>query len=284
MRPVRPWLALLRFEEYGPLFLLAGLAGSLYAGSASPVGLFGLLAFIGLFSASAFVLNDVVDWREDSLSTETRNPLSLGELGRSSAVAVFVLLSAGSVAALYFIRPPALYAAPLVYGLYWGYSWGPKFKTLPVVDIAVHGVVPALFVVMGYAISAPPSAGTYLLAGVVFCLAAMSGVLQEVRDLGKDSAFGKTSATRLGMGRSVGLAELLVVSGVALIAVSALTGVLPLGVLALTPLGYLLVSPLRALKSGNIGAAKAISEIRLRGLLLTVVLFAAYLAFVYLPF
>ena len=268
MGSLSPWVKLLRFEEYGPLFVLCGLAGSLYAGVASYYGLAALLAFVGSFSASAFVLNDITDRQEDSLSSGTRNPLATGELGVSSGVALFVLLAAASVASLYFVAPPALYVAPLVYGLYWGYSWGPGFKARPGLDIAVHGAVPALFVFMGYLLFRPPSLGAALLAGVVFCMAAMSGVVQEVRDMGRDSASRRTTAIVLGERRAVGLALASLVGGVALYSVAAATGGIPLAMLALVPFAWFLVSPLLGLRRGELEAAEAIRSVRGRGLVL----------------
>jgi 4-hydroxybenzoate polyprenyltransferase len=272
----RPWVALLRFHEYGPLFLLCGVAGALYAGVSSPSGLAALLCFIALFSSSAFVLNDVADSEEDSVAGTSRNPIANGEIGRAAGVAAFALLAAGSLAALYFVSPPALYAAPLVYGLYWGYSWGPAFKARPGVDVAVHGAVPALFVFMGYALYARPSAGAALLSGAVFCAAAMSGVLQEVRDLGKDAPHRRTTALALGEARSVDLSVALLGAGVALYAAAVATGTLPLAMAALVPGTGLLFAPLLRLRSGAGGAGGTIRALRLRGAALALVALVIY--------
>jgi 4-hydroxybenzoate polyprenyltransferase len=272
----RPWVALLRFHEYGPLFLLCGLAGSLYAGIGAPAGLLALLCFIALFSSSAFVLNDVADRREDAEVPESRNPIAKGEIGEAAGVALFALLAAGSLAALRFVSPPALYAAPLVYGLYWGYSWGPAFKARPGVDVAVHGAVPALFVFMGSALYAPPVLGTALLSGVVFCMAAMSGVLQGVRDMGKDAAHRKTTALALGEGRSVDLSLALVGAGVALYAAAVAAGALPLTMAALLPGAWLLLAPLLRLRGKATGAVEAIRSVRLRGVALAMAAMALY--------
>ncbi len=280
MSQARPWLALFRFHEYGPLFLLCGLAGALYAGAGEPLSLAGLLCFIALFSSSAFVLNDVADREEDAGFAGSRNPIARGEIGKAAGVALFALLAAGSFVALRFVSPPALYAAPLVYGLYWGYSWGPGFKARPWVDVAVHGAVPALFVFMGSALYAPPDLGALLLAGVVFCMAAMSGVLQGVRDMGKDAAHRRTTALALGKGRSVDLSLALLSSGVALYLAAVASGSLPLVMAALVPCSLLLVSPLLRLRAGTVGAGEAISTVRLRGVLLALAAMAIYVAWV----
>jgi 4-hydroxybenzoate polyprenyltransferase len=272
----RPWISLLRFHEYGPLFLLCGAAGALYAGVSSPSSLAALLCFIALFSSSAFVLNDVADSEEDSVAGASRNPIANGEIGRAAGVAAFALLAAGSLAALYFVSPPALYAAPFVYGLYWGYSWGPSFKSLPGVDLAVHGAVPALFVFMGGALSAAPASGTALISGVVFCMAVMSGALQGVRDIGKDAASRRTTALVLGERRSVDLSLVLLGSGVALYAVAILAGSLPPGMAALVPGAWLLFSPLLRLRAGTEGVVEVIRKVRLRGVLLALGALALY--------
>lgn len=284
MSAVRPLVAILRFEEYGPLFLLCGVAGAMLAGVVSMVSLLGLLCFIGSFSASAFVLNDITDWRQDATEPGHRNPISQGALRRSSAVAIFFVLAALSLASLALVGLPALYAAPLVYGLYWGYSWGPQFKARAGLDIAVHGAVPALYVFMGSALGVIPPLGAVLLAGVVFCFAAMSGVLQEVRDIEKDSGFRKTTASVLGTARSLDLSAALLFGGAAIFSAAALLGPIPLPMLALAPLSCALYSPLRAWKSGKVDGTAAISSIRARGLVLTIAVLAAYAALAAYPF
>ena len=276
MSQARPWLALFRFHEYGPLFLLCGLAGALYAGAGEPLSLAGLLCFIALFSSSAFVLNDVADREEDAGFAGSRNPIARGEIGKAAGVALFALLAAGSFVALRFVSPPALYAAPLVYGLYWGYSWGPGFKARPWVDVAVHGAVPALFVFMGSALYAGPILGTALLSGTVFCVASMSGVLQEVRDIGKDALHRRTTALVLGEARSVDLAIALLGAGVALYAAAVATGALPLAMAVLVPGAGLLFAPLLRLRSGVGGAGGTIRALRLRGAALALAALVIY--------
>jgi 4-hydroxybenzoate polyprenyltransferase len=276
---IGPWLALIRFKEYGPFFILCGAAGALYAGVGTLLPLAGVLLFIGFFSTSAFVLNDVADWRLDS-APGSRNPISLGTISRASALGFFVVLAAASLASLLVVPPPALYAAPLVYALYWGYSVGPAFKSRPILDVAVHGSVPGLFVVMGYAAYAPPSAGSYLLGGVVFCLAGMSEVLQEVRDLAKDTALRRTTASYLGQRGSADLALGLFVSSIALLVVAEVTQAVPIWLVLLTPLAYLIASPLLSLRAGKTEVTKAISAVRVRGLLLAGALILSYLALV----
>lgn len=276
MSQARSWIGLLRFHEYGPLFMLCGLVGAIYAGVGPASGLAALLCFIALFSTSAFVLNDVADWKEDTGADGSRNPIARGEIGRTSGVAAFAVLAAGSLGALYFVSPPALYAAPLVYGLYWGYSWGPNFKARPGIGVAVHGAVPALFVFMGSALYAGPSLGTALLSGTVFCVASMSGVLQEVRDIGKDALHRRTTALVLGEARSVDLAIALLGAGVALYAAAVATGALPLAMAVLVPGAGLLFAPLLRLRSGVGGAGGTIRALRLRGAALALATLVIY--------
>jgi 4-hydroxybenzoate polyprenyltransferase len=275
---VSPWVRLVRFEEYGPLFILCGVAGAAYAGGGLSDGLAGLTAFIATFSASAFVLNDIADWRDDAATPGTRNPLATGELKVSAGVALFALLAAGSAASLYFVSPRSLYMAPFVYGLYWGYSSGPGFKARPGVDVVAHGAVPAIFVLMGYALYAPLSAGAALLSGTVFCFAAMSGVLQEVRDLAKDSLSRRTTAMALGGPSSVGLALALMLCGVSLYALASAEGYLPLRMLLLVPSAALLVRPLLELRGGRAQAEDAIRAVRGRGVAIALGAVLLYLA------
>ena len=274
--PLRPWVSLVRFEEYGPLFLLCGLAGALYGGLASAAALLGLLAFIGFFSASAFVLNDVTDWREDLAAPGARNPISTGALSLRAGVAAFCVLAAASAVSLAFVGTRALAAALLAYALYWGYSVGPKWKSRPVADVVVHGSVPALFVIMGYSLSSRPSAGALALSGAVFCFAAMSGLLQEVRDLDKDASTRKTTASLLGKGASSDAALALLAGGLLLFAGASLSGAIPLPMAALLPAAYAVAAPLLAMRRGKSDAARAIAAIRTRGIALAVLALAVY--------
>ena len=277
MGNLTPWVKLVRFEEYGPLFVFCGLVGAVYAGVGSAADLAGLTAFIACFSASAFVLNDIADRHEDASAPASRNPLATGELGLGSGTALFALLAAGSVASLYFVPAPARYAAPLVYGLYWGYSWGPGFKSRPGLDVVVHGSVPALFVLMGYALYAPLSAGAAVVSGAVFCFAAMSGVLQGVRDLEKDSASRRSTPLALGSGRSVDLAVGLMGSGALLYGCAVLTGYLPPIMAALVPFSSALILPLLRLRSGRTGPEETIRVVRSRGMALAAGALCLYL-------
>ena len=278
MGSLTPVARVIRFEEYGPLFILCGAAGALYAGLGSGYGFVGLLAFVALFSASAFVLNDIADREEDASTPGSRNPLATGQLPLSRGVALFALLAAGSAASLLFVSSGDVYIALLVYGLYWGYSWGPGFRARPGVDVIVHGAVPALFVVMGASLTGTPAAGGFVLAGVVFCLAAMSGVLQEVRDLDRDAPSRRTTALLLGKERSADLALLMMGSGVAIYAAAVVAGGLPAAMLAIVPFSWFLAAPVLSLRRGEETADAAIRAIRARGLALAGGAFLLYLA------
>lgn len=273
-----PFVRLVRFEEYGPLFILCGAAGALYAGLGPAYGLAGLFAFIALFSASAFVLNDIADREVDASTSGSRNPLATGQLPLSRGVALFALLAAGSAASLLFVPSGDAYIALLVYALYWGYSWGPGFRARPGVDVAVHGAVPALFVLMGASLAGAPTDGGFVLAGVVFCLAAMSGVLQEVRDIGRDASSRRTTALVLGERRSVDLALLMMGAGVALYAVAVISGGLPPVMMAPVPLSWFLAAPILSLRKGEETADGAIRTIRARGSALAASALLLYLA------
>ncbi|MDE1858859.1 MAG: UbiA prenyltransferase family protein, partial [Thaumarchaeota archaeon] len=214
---------------------------------------------------------------EDASTLGSRNPLASGQLPLSLGVAVFAVLAAGSAASLLLVSARDVYIALLVYGLYWGYSWGPGFRARPGVDVAVHGAVPALFVLMGASLAGVPTEGGVVLAGIVFSLAAMSGVLQEVRDLDRDAPSRRTTALILGKEMSVDLALLMMGAGVALYAVAAIAGGLPPAMLALVPFSWFLVAPILSLRKGEETADAVIRAIRARGLVLAVGALLLYL-------
>jgi 4-hydroxybenzoate polyprenyltransferase len=275
MPTVGPWLNLLRFDEYGPFFLLCVLAGSMVGGQLGG-GVILLMLFVAAFSASAFVENDVVDVEEDLRKSESRNPIAAGLISRGSGIAVFTVLAGLSVATLLLLNPQAILMGLLAFGLYWGYSWGLNLKAIPAVDVAVHGAVPALFVVMGAAVAGQVSYFSVLVALIVFVCAAMSGLLQQVRDLGADRTSRRTTAMVLGMSGSVRVCMGLAIAAIIMFASLPLAGLLPIRYLLFAPAGYFLVKPLNDLRLSESSAREAIARIRNSGLALSVLLLAAY--------
>ena len=249
------------------------MAGSAVAG----LSLVSLVVFVACFSASAFVENDLVDVVEDSRKEENRNPIAAGLISRKTAVAAFGLLAGASVAALLFLSPEAILLGLLALGLYWGYSWGLNLKAIPVVDVAVHGAVPAIFVLMGAELAGGVGYFASGVALVVFVYAAMSGLLQQLRDTDADGSSRRTTAMSLGASKTVLLCTGLALGGIALFASLPLAGLLPVWYLAFLPAAYFIVKPLVELKRSPEGVGKAIVRVRSAGLVISVLLVATYL-------
>jgi 4-hydroxybenzoate polyprenyltransferase len=274
---VNDWLSLLRFGEYGPLFILCGLAGAVFAGGPLGAPTLALLLFIGTFSASAFVENDIADADEDSLIETSRNPIAGGRITKRGASYLFLCLLSISLVSLIALKPTDAVVAFFCYGLYYAYSLGPKFKSMPVVDLLVHGSVPALFVLMGYVLFLPLSVGAVLLSLVVFSFAAMSGTLQELRDVRPDEEFRRTTVTSLGERRGASLSLALAFLGIVLFLVFVVTVQLPAYFLAFALSGYFVVRPLLLMREGTLKPREAIAKIRTAGLLLSLLIMLVYL-------
>jgi 4-hydroxybenzoate polyprenyltransferase len=271
-----PWLDLLRFDEYGPFFILCALAGSVAEGKIGG-GAVLLVVFVASFSASAFVENDVVDVEEDLRKGESRNPIAAGLISRRSGMVAFGVLAGLSVVTLLLLSPEAILLGILALGLCWGYSWGLNLRAIPVVDVAVHGVVPALFVLMGAALAGRVGYLASIVGLIVFVFAAMSGLLQQVRDAGADRSSRRTTAMVLGANRTALVCIGLAVTGAAIFASLPLTGLLPFWYLLFVPGAYFLVRPLFELKHSPGKTSEAIARVRSAGLVLSVLLVAAYL-------
>ena len=283
MRPMKglgPWFALVRFNEYGPLFLLCPVAGALLAGGTMALGFVLLLVFVTAVSISTFVLNDITDADVDSHRGVVRNPVGKGEIRKPQATAFFLLLAFISATVAPFLGVQDLVLAAVALVICWGYSFGLKFKAFPVSDLAAHGMIPATFVLMGYALYVPVSAGGLALTALVAVFSAMSGTLQELRDVAQDEVNRRTTVKAIGPKRSALLALGLGVVGVLLFAALVILGHLdPLLVLFL-PAGVFILAPILDVRSGSVDVARAIVRIRDRGVALALAIMLADLALI----
>jgi 4-hydroxybenzoate polyprenyltransferase len=271
-----PWLRLLRLEEYGPLFALCPLAGFLLAGGSWLSGLVALVISITTFSASAFVINDVMDAAQDAAKAGPRNPVATREIDGRRALALFWLLAAAAAATLLVLPQQTVYLALVAFGLYWGYSWEPGFRKMPVLDVVVHGTVPALYLLMGYSLARPVTAGAVALSLVVFFFAAATCVLQEIRDIGPDSLFRRTTVSLVGAEGGASLALLLSLAGTVSYVLCAVYGVLPLPMVVFSAAAPLLLWPVFSLMSGRMSAPDAIVRLRRLGTALAVAMMAVF--------
>ncbi len=270
MTTLRDWARLLRFEEYAPLFLLCPIAGAIVARGSPTLPLLTSLVFVLCVSASAFAENDILDVEEDSHRPVVRNPIATGVITRRRAAYLFVLFAAVSFATLATLPLQAVLLGLLSSALWWGYSFVKRFWAVPLLAVGLHGAVPPLFCLIGYALFAGLSAWVALLGFGVFCFATMSCVLQEVRDQDYDRLFRRTTATTLGETKSVDICLALLLLGAAAVAVAGAADLSPY-MLLFVPACYFLVGPLLSLRRHGLTAEKAISQLRNRGMVIAVV-------------
>jgi 4-hydroxybenzoate polyprenyltransferase len=275
---LKPWLELFRFHEYGPLFLLCSVAGALFARGSVSYSFLALMAFVCFLSISAFVINDVTDASDDARRGFVRNPISKGEVQRPQAFRVFLVLAFLSAVTAPFLGAQDFALSLLLFVLCWGYSLGPGFKAHPVSDLVVHSLVPALFALQGYGLYRPIGLGALLLALTVAAFSGVSGVLQEIRDLSVDLKSRRTTVVVLGSRKSPSLAMALAILGVGAFGAIPLLGLAAVQLVVFLPLGFFILQPISRLSSGDLDAEGAIELIRTRGLVLALVLMAAYAA------
>ena len=271
---LRAWIDLLRFHEYGPLFLFSALAGAFLATKNVDFCLVPLLLFITFSSMSAFVLNDLMDAEEDRARGVWRNPIASGRLERGTVSLAFSILALLSLVFLLFLSFKVAVTGLLVLLLSWSYSWGPRFRDRPCLDLIVHGAGPALYVLMGYMLYKPVDFPSLLLAGITFSLSCISCILQQMRDMEVSS---KKTTSLIGVRRSVDLAIAFMLMSILLYVAIVFIGALPSLFVIFILAGAILLKPLFALRKGLVKPEQAIEDLRRYGSLLALVMLLAYL-------
>lgn len=231
-------VALMRLREVVPFVTVTTLLGA-NVGRARP-GARLLVVLLGnlLAVAFAFMINDVEDAPDDALTPAKamRNPISAGRLSpRAGYVASFAAALGGL--ALYATLggwPLALGGLCLVLGLL--YSWRRvRLKAIPVADLISHGLMlAALQFLCAYTTFQP--GGQPWLAPCLFVIAVSmySQLFNQLRDLDGDRQAGVNhTVARIGPRVAYVLMALLLLIGLALLALSVWQGIIPLWTMGL---------------------------------------------------
>jgi 4-hydroxybenzoate polyprenyltransferase len=274
---LRAWVDLLRLHEYLPLSIFSVLAGALLATKHVDLRLIPVLLFVALSSMSAFVLNDIMDVEEDKARGDWRNPIASGRLGKGAVLLAFAVLALLSLIPLPFmeLRVTAIGITALL--LLWIYSWGPRLKDRPILDLMTHGAGPALYALMGYALYGSLNIAPLLLAVIVFMLSCTSCILQQIRDMDAATRAARRTTSLIGMKRSVDLAMVLMLISIMIYVLMVSIGVLPPIFAIVIPYGVILMDPLSKLKIGILKPEEVIKALRLRGSLLAAIMLLLYL-------
>lgn len=225
-------------------FTSAAFVGAFLSGSAMDLGVVWLLMFSVSSTAFAFVVNDLADAKLDRSAGVLRNPVSTGEMSSGRTVSLALSLLFCSLTALYFLGLKTQLLGLVLLFLVYTYSWLVRAKARPILDVAYHGLCPAILTVMGYTKYRPFDVSCFLLASMVFFLSAVSQILQEVRDYETDRKTIKTTVTLLGKRMSLILCLAFFACTFTIFLLLLFESVVPPQILLLSPLAYFTISPI----------------------------------------
>ena len=247
MKRVTSWSAfarIVRFHEYGPCYLVSALACAFVARYPVDARILPLLLFVAISSIFGFVINDIADAELDRRAGKLRNPVASGDLSVASAwILVLVLLGVGTLS-IYALSPLNRLLGIVVIVLFGGYSFGPRAKARPGLDVVCHASWNTIYGVMAYSVYRPLDFVGAGLAGMLFLLSMLAELVNGIRDHDSDKDMIRTTVTWIGKRRTLKACVVLLILVLALFVSIMLAGGLPWVLLVFSPSIIFLVAPL----------------------------------------
>lgn len=186
---IRPWLAILRVYQCSMTGLLGVVGYEVQSAQKHPLSpkLCGVFAFIFLACASANIINDIRDFKTDSIQHPMR-PLPSGRISRSSAWVAFVIATGSSLAlgSLFgwsiLLIDSCVIAIGVIYSVY-------LKGTVLLGNLTVAGIGP-LALPVGAFVHGTPSARVFLAYGLIVLYMFSFEILKTLRDREGDKAAG----------------------------------------------------------------------------------------------
>lgn len=207
---------ILRFLEYGPNFILAGIFGALLTFGTLDLQIWPLIFFIVTSSGFGFVINDIADRDEDSTSSNIRNPVASGNMSLSSSIILAGLLFILTVVSL-FTLPSNHTVGVIILLIFINYSFLLKAKDRLGLDVLFHSLGPALYVTMGYTLYKELDLMCLAITVAAGLLSASAELVQEVRDYQRDLNNRKNTVVSLGKRNTLILTVAMMVLAFALV-------------------------------------------------------------------
>jgi len=132
----------------------------------------------------------------------------------------------------------------LVILLFAGYSFGPRMKSRPGLDIICHASWSATYGLMAYSVYRPVDFVGAAFCGTLFLLSMFVELVNEIRDHDSDRDMIKTTVTLVGKKAALKACIILLFSAFALLVAVVLVGRLPWALLAFSPSIIFLVRPI----------------------------------------
>ncbi|MFQ6076633.1 MAG: UbiA family prenyltransferase, partial [Candidatus Bathyarchaeia archaeon] len=213
----------------------------------------------------------------DRQAGKDRNPLAAGRLGRRDGLLLVIAFLLPSLAILPFLNPFNRVLGLIVLFLFFTYSSGIRAKSVPVLDVAYHGLCLAILGVMGYTQQRPFDISCLFLSAMIFLFSSVSQIMQEIRDWEHDRKAIVTTVTWLGKRKSLALSLILLLISFGLLMIAPFHGVVPFEYLLLSPLAYFIVSPIiRGMRSEQFHNLM-IGQIAFRGPIVMAILLVSFL-------
>ena len=268
---------IVRFHEYGPCYLISALACGFVAKFPADVNLLPVLLFVAASSIFGFVINDIADAELDKNARKLRNPIASGDLSASTAWTITAIFLGIAILSLYPLNLLSKLLGVLVIILFSGYSFGPRAKTRPGIDIFCHASWNTLYGLMAYSLYRPIDFLAVGLSGLLFLSSMLVELLNEVRDHDSEKGMIKTTVTLIGKKRALKVCILILLLILSIFVSIILTGALPLALLIFSPSIVFLVMPIIKALGSERDEQKLLPTLSSRGTIIGIIIFVAYL-------
>jgi len=238
------FVRIVRFQEYGPCYLISALACAFVARYPVDSRILPVLLLVALSSTFGFVINDIADAELDKKAGKLRNPVASGDLSAASAWALVVILLGAATLSIYFLNFLNRLLGILVILLFGGYSFGLRIKARPGLDVVSHACWNATYGVMAYSVYRPLDFVGAGLAGMLFLLSMFAELVNQIRDHDSDKGMLRTTVTLVGKKRALKACVVLLFLVLVLFVSVVLVGGLPWVLLAFSPSIIFFVAPI----------------------------------------
>ena len=238
------FVRIVRFHEYGPCYLISALICALVARYPVDSRILPVLLFVAVSSTFGFVINDIADSELDRKAGKLRNPVASGDLTAAAAWAFVVVILCVVTFSIYLLSFLNKLLGILVITLFGCYSFGPKTKARPGLDVVCHASWNATYGTMAYSVYRPLDSVGIGLIGMLFLLSMSAELVNEIRDHDSDRDMIRTTVTVIGKKRTLKACVVLLFIILALFVSIVLAGGLPRILLVFSPSIIFLIVPI----------------------------------------
>ncbi|MBI2971368.1 MAG: UbiA prenyltransferase family protein [Candidatus Aenigmarchaeota archaeon] len=213
-------LKVTRIGEWLPDFSVI-LLGALLSYAAAPGPLIAIFAAFLFATSSYFIINDYFDAPYDRFKKNNTNPIAKGKLSKGAALGLAAASLAIAFSIVYFLLPSFilhLFLASMTISFL--YSAKPfRFKERFLIDVATHGAMGSVVILIGYLLFAPADSMIALFSLLMFIFSVVQALYGEIRDFAYDKKAGfRNTVCTLGIRNSILLVIVLYAASILLFA------------------------------------------------------------------